>query len=183
MTACVDPDPSRNPNRDSFSHCPGCGSKTLKPKSIKSFFCTDCGFSFFINCAAAAMALIFDDQKQLLVTRRKFHPQKGSLDLPGGFSEPGEGIDDCLKREIKEELNLDLVQSAFVCSFANTYPYKSVIYPVTDIAFVCQVKSLDPIAALDDVAGFEFIPVQALDPKAFGMDSVQKTIQFLKEKF
>ncbi len=52
------------------------------------------------------MALILNEKNQLLVTRRKQDPFKGTLDLPGGFAEPGEGIEQSLIREIKEELEI-----------------------------------------------------------------------------
>lgn len=123
------------------------------------------------------MALIMDDKDRLLVTERSKAPGKGSLDLPGGFAEPGEGIDTCLKREIKEELNLEVVSLTYFASFPSTYPYKDVVYPITDMAFICQVDSFKNICAMDDVAGFSFIPITELKPEKFGMASARKTIE------
>jgi len=168
-----------NPNAHRFLFCPSCGEKSLAVDSVKSFLCTACGFKLFINCAAAAMALIHDDQGRLLVTLRRNDPARGSLDLPGGFAEPGESIEACLIRELKEELNLNVTELSYLCSFPNTYPYGPVIYPITDTAFVCEVESIEPIRAMDDVAGFLFISVFRLKPEQFGMSSVRKTIEYL----
>lgn len=174
--------PCNNPNIERFKFCPFCGSNSLEPDSVKSFKCTTCGFQFFLNCAAAAMAIILDHQDRILVTVRARHPGKGTLDLPGGFAEPGESIDRSLVREVKEELNLDIYDLKFFCSFANTYPYKTVAYHITDMAFTCKVKDFSPISAMDDVADFKFIPVPDLDTTLFGMGSAQKVVEKFKNE-
>lgn len=173
--------PHTNPNHRRFRFCPSCGSNSLAPDSIKSFKCRECGFKFFLNCAAAAMALILDDQNRILVTVRAKDPGKGTFDLPGGFAEPGESIDHGLVREIKEELNLDIFDLEFFCSFANTYPYESVVYSITDMAFTCKVRNFSLITSMDDVAGFRFIPVHDLDTGMFGMDSARKVLKKFKK--
>lgn len=123
------------------------------------------------------MAIILDEKGRLLATQRKKNPAKGSLDLPGGFAEPGERIEESLIREIKEELNLKITELNYLCSFPNTYVYKSVTYPITDMAFVCQVDNLDTIMAMDDVSDFSFIPFNHIDLDLFGLDSPKKVIQ------
>ncbi len=129
------------------------------------------------------MAVILDPQNRVLITRRCCNPGKGSMDLPGGFAEPGEGIETCLTREIKEELNLEVTSLSYLCSFPNAYPYKSMVYPVTDMAFVCEIDDLGKIKAMDDVADFCFIPVTQLIPEEFAMQSARKTIEYLKTNF
>ncbi len=174
--------PISNPNTDRFNYCPTCGRSGLAPKSEKSFSCPNCGFSFYMNCAAAAMALIQDNKGRLLVTTRAKHPGKGSLDLPGGFAEPGESIEACLIREIQEELNLEVMSLSYFCSFANTYLYKSITYPITDMAFICNIRTFDSICARDDIAGYDFMDLKDFDPSFFGMDSPKRVIQYFIKK-
>lgn len=46
------------------------------------------------------------DDIHLLMIRRKGHPFRGCLALPGGFAEPGETIEMSAGRELQEETNL-----------------------------------------------------------------------------
>lgn len=173
----------KNPNEAVFVFCPSCGGKHLSPKSVTSFSCRACGFIFYINCAAAVMALIFNDQNQLLVTRRKKNPAKGTLDLPGGFAEPGETIEQSLIREVKEELNLEITSVQYLCSAPNTYPFKDVVYSVTDMAFICKTRGFETIQAGDDVANFHFVDLPSLDLYAFGMDSPRRVVETYLRRF
>ena len=169
-----------NLNQSAFIHCPCCGLATLGPGTEKSFVCSACQFVFYLNCAAAAMAVIVNKENQILITRRKYDPFKGTLDLPGGFSEPGESIEQSLIREIKEELNLEITHLAYLCSVPNIYPYKSVIYPVTDMAFVCEVNSFDTIDARDDISECFFMDLPELDTQLFGLSSPKIVIEIYR---
>ena len=54
-----------------------------------------------------AYALIINDNKVLLI-KKKTGPYDGKLDLPGGTIEFGERPSDALKRELKEEVGIDI---------------------------------------------------------------------------
>ncbi len=55
----------------------------------------------------AVGAIIFRDEKILLVKRSK-PPAKGMWAIPGGKINSGESMKDALRREIKEETNLEI---------------------------------------------------------------------------
>ncbi len=169
-----------NSNRHLFSYCPGCGKKTLEPDCDKSFICKQCDFTFFLNAAAAGIALIFNESHQILITVRKQNPFKGMLDFPGGFAEPGETMETCLIREIKEELNLDVLELDYFCSEPSQYLFKNILYPITDMAFFCTINDFSAIKAQDDVADFSFLDVDQLDLSQFGLPSPKKIIRKLQ---
>jgi 8-oxo-dGTP diphosphatase len=55
----------------------------------------------------AAVALVDADGRVLLAQRPQGKPLAGLWEFPGGKVEPGETPEDCLIRELKEELDVD----------------------------------------------------------------------------
>lgn len=58
-------------------------------------------------------ALIFDREGRLFLM--KSHKWEGKWVIPGGHVDLGERIEDAVKREVKEETNLDIHDVEFVC--------------------------------------------------------------------
>ncbi|WP_028558703.1 (deoxy)nucleoside triphosphate pyrophosphohydrolase [Paenibacillus pinihumi] len=56
-----------------------------------------------------AAAVIVNEQGRLLIARRKPGKAQGGLwEFPGGKLEPGESAEDCLRRELLEEMNIQI---------------------------------------------------------------------------
>jgi NAD+ diphosphatase len=154
--------------------CPRCGSDRFGYRADKSFLCGKCGFQLYINAAAAVVALIEDDQGRLLFVRRAREPGKGTLDLPGGFVDPGETLEGALHREIKEELNLDIESFSYFCSFPNTYLYGGIVYYTIDLTFACAIKDLGRIRTGDDAGEHLFISPEHIRLEDIGLDSIRE---------
>jgi len=125
---------------DKFRYCPVCGSKHFVEQSEKSKHCESCGFEYFLNPSSAVAAFILNEQGELLVTRRKFEPGRGTLDLPGGFCDIGETIGEALIREVREETSLTVKEKHYFCSLPNKYRYSEFDVPTLDAFFVCKVE-------------------------------------------
>ena len=72
-----------------FNYCPSCCSTNFEYTNNFKFCCKDCDFVLYHNIAAA-VALVFIFEEKILFTVRNVNPDKGKLDLPGGFIDPGE---------------------------------------------------------------------------------------------
>ena len=53
-------------------------------------------------------ALIHDSEGRVLLIKRKFEPNKGKWSLPGGLMETGEKLIEAGRREVREELGVEL---------------------------------------------------------------------------
>jgi len=160
-----------------FKFCPRCGSPDFIFNPHRSFKCKDCGFHYYINSAAAVAALIVNEKHELLLTVRAFEPNKGMLDLPGGFVDPGETAEETLIREIKEELNLDITDFSYFISFPNEYPFSGIVVHTIDLAFICKVKDFSDIRIADDVTGYIFVSKEDIDYSKIGGKSIKKIIK------
>ena len=146
-----------------FFHCPGCGARGPAVEGGNQLRCTACGFEYFHNAAAAATALILY-RDQVLLVRRARDPQKGLLDLPGGFVAPDESLETALVRELREELGLAVDPAAlrYFGSHHNRYPYAGVTYYLCDAYFLLRLSGPEALRAGDDVEHFQWWPQSAL---------------------
>ena len=62
----------------------------------------------------AAAGIIEKNGKILLTKRARFLPEGGKWCLPGGSVKFGERVEDAIRREIKEEISLDILDAKFL---------------------------------------------------------------------
>ena len=114
MTIANQPDPRPGPNR------PPAG-----------------GSAFFIDVSAALIFL----GGRLLITQRQVHSHLGGCwEFPGGKREADETFEQCLVREIKEELGLEIVVGELFEELCHRYPEKNVRLKF----FLCRPQAGEP---------------------------------------
>jgi mutator protein MutT len=138
-----------------FRYCPRCGRDGLAAADGKSVRCGGCGFRYFHNTASAAAAII-ETPRGIVLVRRARQPAMGKLDLPGGFVDYGETAENALRRELREELGIEVADLAYVASFPNLYRYADVTYHTADLFFRCRCDKPQDMRASDELAGIEF---------------------------
>ncbi len=143
-----------------FKYCPKCGAAALKAVGQKLLRCSACGFELYLNPAAAVAACVVDEQGRMVVLVRGKEPGKGKWDLPGGFVDPGETAEDALRREVREEVGLEVTALRYLGSWPNVYEYMGVRYRTLDMGFACEVKQ----ASLAQPREAEIAEVLFLEP-------------------
>ncbi|GAB6008022.1 NUDIX domain-containing protein [Dysgonomonas reticulitermitis] len=164
-----------------FKFCPKCGSDKFTENNIKSKKCEKCGFVYYFNSCAATVAVIINENKELLVATRAHEPVKGTLDLPGGFVDLHETGEEAMSREVKEETGLDVDDIEYLFSVPNIYIYSGFEVHTLDLVYLCKVKDTHILKAEDDVAKLEFIKVSELNPDLFGLLSIKEVIKKIQK--
>ena len=160
-----------------WQFCPYCGSKSFRAGKEYYMECGICRKKFYINASGAVACVIENPQGEILLTRRAFNPAKGMLDLPGGFVNPDETAEDAIKREIKEELNLETTSMQYFGSSHNRYLYGEMMYFTLDLGFKCLVADFSTLRVADDVDGYLFLPPHQINLQKIGFSSIRKILQ------
>ena len=164
-----------------FQHCPRCGARRDGPPK-NPFRCVACGHQQYFNPASAVAAILLGPDGCALFIRRAKDPGEGLLGLPGGFVDLGESAEEALRREIREEVNLEVGPLDYLCSGVNHYHYKDVTYPVLDLFYVARAASTEGIAALDGVASFVWLEPARVDLAEFAFRSNAEAIRLFNAR-
>ncbi|MCL1928698.1 MAG: NUDIX domain-containing protein [Treponema sp.] len=168
-----------------FRYCPACASERICFKQNRVFRCPDCDFTYYHNTAAATACIVRTNTGLLFLVRNR-DPEKGKLDLPGGFIDSGEGAMDGLRREFMEELGFDIKaeELRLFASFPNIYPYKNISYNTCDLFFYLDAPDLtekDLQLEEAEISGVHFINPKDLDIERIAFESVKKAVRVFLE--
>lgn len=164
---------------DFFKFCPHCVSQNVHYSNNFKLDCSTCGFVLYHNIAAA-VAIVFTLENKILFTVRNVDPDKGKLDLPGGFIDPGETAEEAACREIREEIGLNVRPSAlrYITTAPNNYLYKNVAYRTLDIFYEYALQSETiSIKAEDEIKALIWISRDAIDLEKIGFVSIRNVIR------
>jgi mutator protein MutT len=165
-----------------FHHCPRCGAKQAAPPTGLHFDCAACQFRFYFNPAVAIGVFIRREDGRLLFIRRAKDPGKGKLAPPGGFIDIGERAEEAVRREIREEVGIELDEIEFLASFPNEYHFREVTYPVLDFFFTAVAREGSQASALDDVASFAWLPPEEVPAQEIAFPSMRAAWESYRQK-
>ena len=164
-----------------FKLCPVCASKDLKDRA-NSFVCNSCGYVYYQNPATATSCIIYKADMLLLI-ERKNDPGKGLYELPGGFVDYGETLEQGMKRELKEEIGIAPKNLKYYSSKPNKYRFKNVLYHTIDCFFVGKLDDEKGLIAGDDAAKIVWVELNKIDLEKFAFESVKSVVRdFLKKR-
>jgi len=121
------------------------------------------------------VAVIWNQQGKILIDRRRPEGLMGGLwEFPGGKLEPGETVQDCIKREIQEELAIGVEIGDHLITIDHTYSQ----FHVTLNVYHCRHQSGEPqLIECDEI---RWVTVDELPSYEFPVANLQ-IIQALKE--
>ncbi|MBP0030065.1 MAG: A/G-specific adenine glycosylase [Roseofilum sp. Guam] len=122
------------------------------------------------------VAVIWNDRGQLLIDRRLDKGLLGGLwEFPGGKLEPGETLPECIKREIQEELAIDIEVGDHLITIDHAYTH----FRVTLNVYNCRYCSGTPQAI--ECQEIRWVTLEELDQFPFPKANL-KIIEALREQ-
>lgn len=162
-----------------YSFCPKCGHalKAVVIEHVERLQCKECGFIFYENSKPTASVLIVDGDKVLL-GKRKYAPAQGMWDVIGGFLEAGEHPEDGARREVREEVGVEIQELKYVGIFMDQYGVAG--DPTLNISYVATIQS-GVLTPGDDIEEVNWFPLDDL-PKDIAFKNGQEMLESLCKK-
>lgn len=140
--------------------------------------CPACDRSWYRNSSPSTGCAIVENGR-VLVTVRAGEPEKGRMDVPGGFLEPGEHPVDALVREVREELGVEIDDIVGPLIMA-THTYGEDGPYVLALGFAARLVEGEPEPS-DDVAGFRWVAAGELDGLDFAWPHDRELVRIALE--
>ena len=137
-------------------HCGACGTLMQKQPGERAMHCPSCGFTAYPRIAPAMMVLVRNGPKVLLGRAPNF--VNGVYSALAGFVEAGESVEECVHREVAEEVGIRIDNLRYFRS--QSWPFPNSLM----LAFVA------------DYAGGDVTPdpAELVDARWFGIDELPK---------
>jgi len=152
--------------KDVFIFCPSCGTKFSK-SDFSSKTCESCSLHFYINPSPSTGAILINEKDEIMLVKRRVDPGKGLWDIPGGFVDLNEDLEESLNRELHEELGIRPRKLKYIKSYVETYKYSTRFQQAIGTIFEAKISSSEKLTPADDISGYKFfskknIPIENL---------------------
>lgn len=134
--------------------CSRCGTPTRDKAVERAKQCPACGYVAYPRVSPAMMVLVTRERELLLARARRF-PQAVYSAL-AGFVEAGESIEDCIHREVREEVGVEVNGLRYVASQSWPFPHSLMI------AFTAEYAGGEVRPCDDEIADARWFSLDAL---------------------
>jgi 8-oxo-dGTP diphosphatase len=150
---------------DGWRTCPRCAARLVAEDGAVR--CTACGLVVYAKPAPAVCALLLDDGGRVLLARRAVEPAAGKWDIIGGFVDEFEQPLDALRRELREELDVEVEPLQLVAAVADRYGEEG--NATLNVCWTARIVSGEPTPSeeLAELRWFEPGELPARDEFAF----------------
>jgi NAD+ diphosphatase len=163
-------------------YCGRCGTPTQPKPDERARICPACKLTAYPRLAPAVMALVHrrNQGKNELLLGRSPHFPSGMYSALAGFVEPGESLEQCLAREVREEVGVRIHNIRYFASQPWPFPHSLMI------AFVCEWRDgeIAPQASeIEDAKWFDVLQLPKLPSRiSIARRLIDAVCQELSEK-
>lgn len=137
--------------------------------------CPHCDHHEYNNPRPTNGVIFENEKREILLVKRRYDPKKGYWDIPGGFVNLEETIEDSTRREIQEELGVRITDLRYFGSKHDRYMYKGQNYYTLMFVFVSK-ESLKHMKIADDVADVKFFARDQIPFDDLAFDGVKQAL-------
>lgn len=134
--------------------CGKCGKRTREHERDRAMVCDDCGLHLYPRLSPSIIVLIHKDHEVLLARNHRF--PEGMYSTLAGFVEPGESIEETLRREVFEEVGVHLGRLEYQGS--QPWPFPNSLM----LGFHAEYASGDIVLQEDEIADAKWFPLGEL---------------------
>jgi len=144
----------------SHRHCGVCGTPTELMPGERARICPACKHSAYPRLSPAMMALVWRPGELLLA--RSPHYAKGMYSALAGFVEAGESLEDCVHREVAEEVGLQVQGLRYYGSQSWPFPHSLM---VAYTAAYAAGNIVPQVAEIEDAQWFAIDALPGIPPR------------------
>lgn len=138
--------------------CGVCGTPTELQETERARKCPACGHVAYPRISPAMMALVWRanaGRSELLLARAP-HFAQGMYSALAGFVEPGESLEECVRREVAEEVGVEVANLRYFGSQSWPFPHSLMV------AFTAEWVSGDIVRQESEIEAAGWFPIDAL---------------------
>ncbi len=136
--------------------CGRCGARTVTLESELAKRCPNCGMMFHPRISPAAIMLVWREGELLLARSPHFPP--GWYSALAGFVEPGESIEQTIRREVKEEVGVEVGEVRYFGS--QPWPFPNSLM----IGFLAEYADGEVRVDLEEIEDAKWLSLDDLPP-------------------
>ncbi len=102
-------------------YCGSCGNPMRQHPSERAMQCERCGIHHYPRISPSMIVLVTRGDELLLARSPRFAP--GVYSTLAGFVEPGESVEQCVRREVREEVGVSIHEPRYICSQGWPFPH------------------------------------------------------------
>jgi NAD+ diphosphatase len=136
--------------------CGACGRPTVQIAGERAMYCEHDNLRFYPRISPSMIVLITRGDEVLLARSPRFVP--GVYSTLAGFAEPGESIEDCVRREVMEEVQVRLRNIQYMGSQCWPFPHSMML------GFHAEYESGEIVPQADEIEDARWFRIDDLPP-------------------
>ncbi|AYC32857.1 NAD(+) diphosphatase [Pseudomonas cavernae] len=136
--------------------CGRCGSPTRQVPGERCMRCPGCGLDSYARISPSMIVLVTRGDEILLARSPRFVP--GMYSTLAGFVEPGESVEECVAREVREEVGLEVGNLQYLGSQGWPFPHSLML------GFHAEYAAGDITPQADEIEDARWFPIEQLPP-------------------